>query len=203
MIKCIIFDLGNVVLTNDWHIGPKEKEKASEFCDYFSVSEEDLERAWHQVWPDYERGKFSEDEFWIKFLTEAGAKKIDTEKGKELWRKYQYPVNALFILIENLKRKYKVVALANVGSEWLDFKMKKFDLNKYFDKIIGSGKCGWAKPDKRIYEFALKEIDFKPEECIFIDDKEINLKPARELGIKTILFESKEQLITDLEKLFD
>jgi putative hydrolase of the HAD superfamily len=63
---------------------------------------------------------------------------------------------------------------------------------------------GMVKPDKEIYELLverLKENGVVSEETVFIDDKEENLVPARELGIETILFEDSEQMIRDLREI--
>jgi HAD superfamily hydrolase (TIGR01509 family) len=46
-----------------------------------------------------------------------------------------------------------------------------------------------------------EKLNIKPEECVFIDDHEENLVPARQLGMHTILFQSITQMKRDLEKL--
>ncbi|MBL4723279.1 MAG: HAD-IA family hydrolase, partial [Alcanivorax sp.] len=54
------------------------------------------------------------------------------------------------------------------------------------------------KPELILYERIIKELDVKPEDSIYIDDKEKYLKPAINLGMRTILFKSAEQLKTVL-----
>lgn len=44
-------------------------------------------------------------------------------------------------------------------------------------------------------------MQIKAEEAIFIDDKQINIDAANELGIHGITFTSYDQLINDLEKM--
>ncbi len=58
-----------------------------------------------------------------------------------------------------------------------------------------------VKPDMEIYEYVLKELNAKSEECVFIDDKAENIEAAEKLGIHGIVFENKEQLKQDLEEL--
>lgn len=70
-----------------------------------------------------------------------------------------------------------------------------------FDFKIISCEVGAEKPSKEIYEILVKELngrDVKLEEAVFIDNEAENLVPAKELGIKTILFEDAEQMIRDL-----
>ena len=85
-ISTIIFDLGNVVLTNDWHINNPAKNR--DFSEYFHVTKDDLERAWNAHWPAYKRGRMTEEAFWEEFLKEADAHTIDVRHAKKLYRKY-------------------------------------------------------------------------------------------------------------------
>ena len=53
---------------------------------------------------------------------------------------------------------------------------------------------------KHVYFLDNMHFKLKPEECIFIDDLKETLKPARKLGMKTILFRNNKQLVRDLRK---
>jgi len=196
MITVIIFDLGNVVLTNDWHYDCPEKFK--EYSDYFGITYEDMEKGWDILWPQFKISKISENEFWKRFLETAGAKNIDIEHAKLLWRKYQKPIENMFNLLKELKQNYRLAALTTITKEWLDFKIEKFGLNNYFEVIVSSGHSGLAKPDKRIYKLILEKLKVNVKECVFIDDSEVCLTPAKELGFKTVLFEDSEQLKKEL-----
>lgn len=55
-----------------------------------------------------------------------------------------------------------------------------------FDHVIESSKVGVRKPEPRIYEMMCERLDLQPQECIFLDDLGINLKPARAMGMATI-----------------
>ena len=55
-----------------------------------------------------------------------------------------------------------------------------------FDEVIESSKVGMRKPEPRIYESMCKKLKRAPDECVFIDDLGINLKPARAMGMETI-----------------
>lgn len=70
-----------------------------------------------------------------------------------------------------------------------------------FDDEVLSCEVGLKKPDPAIYQKAIEVAQCRPEECIFIDDKESNLVPARALGIVTILATSTEQIKHDLLQL--
>ena len=53
-------------------------------------------------------------------------------------------------------------------------------------KVIESWKVKMRKPERRIYEHTLRALNVEPTEAVFLDDFGINLKVARELGIRTI-----------------
>lgn len=70
-----------------------------------------------------------------------------------------------------------------------------------FDALVLSYEVGCKKPGSRIYQKALAAAQCPPEECIFIDDREDFLAPARELGITTILALNPPQIEHDLLEL--
>jgi putative hydrolase of the HAD superfamily len=55
-----------------------------------------------------------------------------------------------------------------------------------FDHVVESSKVGCRKPEPRFYEIACELVGVSPEECIFLDDLGINLKPAAAMGMRTI-----------------
>lgn len=55
-----------------------------------------------------------------------------------------------------------------------------------FDHVIESSKAGVRKPEPRIYELMLEALALPAAACIFVDDLGVNLKPARDMGMRTI-----------------
>ena len=55
-----------------------------------------------------------------------------------------------------------------------------------FDHVIESAKIGLRKPDPRIYRMMVETLKVDPENCVYLDDLGVNLKPAREMGMTTI-----------------
>eukprot|EP00029_Vermamoeba_vermiformis_P013845 TRINITY_DN8777_c0_g1_i1.p1 TRINITY_DN8777_c0_g1~~TRINITY_DN8777_c0_g1_i1.p1 ORF type:complete len:272 (-),score=29.34 TRINITY_DN8777_c0_g1_i1:50-865(-) len=60
------------------------------------------------------------------------------------------------------------------------------NLSELFDVIVESYKVGIRKPDPKIYDLALEQLNLKPHECIFLDDLGINLKYPKKIGMFTI-----------------
>ena len=99
-------------------------------------------------------------------------------------------------LIKSLKSQHGVglFLLSNI-STYFAAHSGEIEILKDFDKCIFSAVCGHVKPSKEIFEHLCRECGARPEECIFIDDSEKNVRGAENFGIKAYLFDG------DVEKL--
>lgn len=198
-IKSIIFDLGGVVLTNDWF--PDNKDFLNSFTDKLGTTPDKLNKGWRVAWPAFYQGVTTEDEFWSVLQFVAQVKEIDIPFAKDNWRSFQHENENMLDLLLTLKNNYKLYALSTLSKEWMDFKRLKYGLDKYFDLIIYSAQTDFAKPDPEIYRMLLDSIKEDPGECVFIDDTLRNLKPADDLGMFTVLFKNQNSLIEKLIEL--
>lgn len=98
------------------------------------------------------------------------------------------------------EKKYKVGILSNTNEIDANVNKKRGDYD-LFSPVILSHEVGYRKPEKRIYQIALKKLKVKANECIFIDNKKDKLLTAKKLGIKIIFFKSASQLKRDISKL--
>ena len=89
---------------------------------------------------------------------------------------------------ERFYQFYDFVLLSNDLSEWSRYITEYYRLDKYFQCKIVSGDVKCRKPDKCIYEIALRQVGRKPTECMFVDNSVKNLDAAKDLGIYPILF---------------
>jgi putative hydrolase of the HAD superfamily len=58
---------------------------------------------------------------------------------------------------------------------------------KYFDGGVISAEAKASKPDKKIYEILSEKYNLVPEECLFIDDLEVNVKAAEAIGMRGLV----------------
>ncbi|TSA53541.1 MAG: HAD family hydrolase [Actinobacteria bacterium] len=72
-----------------------------------------------------------------------------------------------------------------------------------FDAVIESSKVGVRKPEPRFYEIACETVGVQPDECVFLDDLGINLKPAAQMGMITIKVATSEQALSELAQIID
>ncbi|NXB98373.1 HYES hydrolase, partial [Orthonyx spaldingii] len=74
-------------------------------------------------------------------------------------------------------------------------------LRRHFDLVLESCRIGMSKPDPGIYSHALGALQAEPQEAILLDDLGENLKPAREMGMATILVRDTDSVLRELQEL--
>jgi epoxide hydrolase-like predicted phosphatase len=199
-ITTLIFDLGQVVLTNDWLIPNVEKDR--EFYGYYNITSEVFMTARNRHILDLQTGKISEDLYWRLVLDEAKANPSDTKTASEIMRKYQSEIPGMFTFLLNLKQNgFKLACITTTHKEIIDWKIEHFNLYNYFSLIITSSDAGWVKPDERIYQYTLDKLYVIPEACIFIDDTQENVNGAIKVGLKGIKFKNAPELKKEFNKL--
>ena len=84
--------------------------------------------------------------------------------------------------------------------EWHDIWRTAFDIDELFELVVDSAFEGTRKPEPRIYEITLERLGLEAEDCAFIDDVEVNVTAARELGMHGIHFRDTDQVIAELDE---
>jgi epoxide hydrolase-like predicted phosphatase len=74
-------------------------------------------------------------------------------------------------------------------------------MDDLFDGVVISGVVGIRKPAPEIYAMGAEAIGLPPSQCVFVDDLGFNLKPAKELGMATILHTDAHATIAQLQEL--
>jgi 2-haloacid dehalogenase len=97
--------------------------------------------------------------------------------------------------------RYKIYALTNWSAETFPIALQRYDFLNWFDGIVVSGTEKMRKPVPAFYQLLLDRYHVKPEEALFIDDNLRNVLAAEKLGIRSIHFQSSEQLREHLAAL--
>ncbi len=101
-------------------------------------------------------------------------------------------------LVKALKMNYRIGLLSNASSSFIREILDENDLEKYFDEIIVSSEAGYIKPNREIYEAALRILRINSSEAIFIDDNRLYIEGAQKIGLDGILFRSADQVAREL-----
>jgi len=95
----------------------------------------------------------------------------------------------------------KTGVLSNMHCDMASYARRTFAWLKQLDSVTLSCEVRLIKPERAIYERCLDGLALRPEQVLFIDDREANVVAAREAGLRALRFESVERLRSDLESL--
>jgi 2-haloacid dehalogenase len=98
-------------------------------------------------------------------------------------------------------KEHSIYSLTNWSNETFPVALKKFPFLSWFKGILVSGDVGLKKPDPEIYKLLLDRYGLEANTCVFIDDRNENVKAASALGFSGIVFKNHTQLSKDLKKL--
>jgi putative hydrolase of the HAD superfamily len=158
-----------------------------------------------QTRASYDRGDLLPSEYWQEFATQAGViiGEDEIEQARQLDLELWSDLNdAMILWVQQLHAAgFKTAILSNMPADMATHMRKNFAWLSHFDHNIFSGEVRSVKPEPAIYQHCIDALGVQPSEALFIDDREINLEQARAAGIRTIRFQSVEQLRDDLQAL--
>jgi putative hydrolase of the HAD superfamily len=94
------------------------------------------------------------------------------------------------------ERNIKLGIMTNGTSESQRRKLRRFDIEKYFDYIFIEGEIGYGKPDIKIYEYMLQTTGVECNKIIMVGDNLVwDIEPPQKLGIYTIWINTKEVIL--------
>ena len=203
-IKNIIFDFGGVICDLDIQ---RSVEKFKEFGPGKSAeneTKEEKDKQFEILVSKSETGLITSGEFRENirdyYQTPPSDKAID-----DAW-------NALLVgipeprisLLESIRKNYRIFLLSNSNeihyleyTERLRQQYGYHDFSAIFEKTYFSYQCHLKKPDPLIFKLVLYENNLDPSETLFIDDTQLHVKTACELGITSCHLRDGEK-ITDL-----
>ena len=191
MIKAIIFDWGGVLIDDPGQL------RVPIIADRLGVSEQAFKDAYHKIHWDFQRGILSEQEFWAKLCADLDVPPPETGFWlSSMDAVFSEKKDVIDLICRLKKNDYKLCFLSNTERPFKDL-VEKFH-HDLFDLKIFSFDEGMVKPEPEIYNLALERLDVKPEEAIFVDDKERNTVAAEKLGIRSIIFKSFDQFKKEL-----
>lgn len=197
IIKFIILDLGGVYFTDGTAIALKKIKKLVK-ADEIVVDELFKESLGKEGYL-FRIGKLSSEEFWKIVSEKLSIPSGKVSKIREIWHSSYQSNKRMKELVQNLRKKYKVVAFSNTMKERVDYLDKKYDVLKDFDAFVFSYEHGMTKRNPDFFKKMLEIIGANVEDCLFIDDKEEYLNAAKSLGMKTIMFKGVESFSKELK----
>lgn len=184
MIKNIVLDMGNVLLDYNPDV-PLDR-----FCPD-AEAKEIIRRELFEgpEWAMGDRGEIADSERYAFVAPRVPEKYREALKNCAMrWDICMTPVEGAMDFCKYVKSKgYGIYVLSNASDKFYEY-FPNFAPTEYFDGIVVSADEGVTKPDIRIYEIFLRRFGLKPEECLFIDDREDNAEGARAAGMQAFVF---------------
>ena len=184
--KAIIWDFGGVITSSPFEAFNQFEEANGLPKDIIrTINSENPDT---NAWAKFESNSITIDVFNDLFLKEAKAKGFDI-KGRDIIKLLKGSIRKNMVsFLRELKSDFKLGCITNnvksSSEENNDNETK--EAMSLFDHVIESSIVGIRKPNPEIYMMSCDALKVSPDQCIYLDDLGINLKPARELGMTTI-----------------
>jgi FMN phosphatase YigB (HAD superfamily) len=196
MIKNVIFDLGNVLISfrpeEYFHNNGYEEEVKKAILNDVINSRE---------WMLLDNGDITIMEA-IEMISETSSlKKEEIASVFNLRTKIMYPIIRNAKLLPALKKRgLSLYFLSNFASDIFDEVQRGYRFFKFFDGGIISSRVKISKPDKRIFEILMDKYSLVADDCLFIDDVELNARAAISVGMKSIWVSDSLDLSEQIER---
>ena len=199
MITTIIFDLGGVYFTDGTRIAV---EKISKKYNLQPEAVGQIFKTGSELGTLYRRGEITVDEFWNKVKDLLGIE-ADNKDLNKMWVESYELIEGTIEIIKQLKEKgIKLYFLSDNVKERSELLQEKYNFLENFIDGIFSHKAHKTKLDGAdVFKLALEKTEEKPENVVYVDDKEEYVETAKKLGMNVIWFKNPEQLKEELKKL--
>jgi putative hydrolase of the HAD superfamily len=198
-IRQVFFDIGGVLGSNGW-----DREQRLAAVERFGLDAQDFQDRHEEVVGALEVGAMTLDEY-LEVTVFSAPRPFTCDDFKRYMLELSEPWPASIALARALRQggRVRLATLNNESRELNVHRVGCFGLRDIFDVFFTSCWLGVRKPARQMYErvLGMTRCDEQPERALFIDDREQNLTPARALGMKTIRFQSAEQLGTQLRAM--
>ena len=186
MIKNIIFDVGGILFDDS-------KESITKLLGKDSTNI--YKAAYGQDFKKCLLGQITVQEYLSNLKNNPDFNDIKFILTKEYLPKSYPLLEENFNYIKALKDKgYKLFLLTNITEDSYNYINETININSIFTGGIYSYQEHLIKPNPEIYELIIKRFNLKKNETIFFDDKEKNVKAAKETGLKSIVFTSLQDI---------
>jgi putative hydrolase of the HAD superfamily len=195
-ITTMFWDIGGVILTNGWDRVSRRQAAAA-----FHLDWEEFQDRHELSFPAFDSGLISLDEYLNRTLfyrprpfTREEFRAFMFAESKE------YPETRAVLRKASESGRYLIGAINNEPLELNQHRIDAFGLRRDFLIFFSSCYVRSRKPEELIYRVALEVTQRPAHECLFIDDRPLNLEMPKKLGINVIHYENAPQLRRDLQR---
>ena len=196
-ITTLFWDIGGVILTNGW-----DRHARREAANAFQFDWEEFQDRHDLSFPAFDNGQISLDEYLDRTLFHRARSFTREEFTAFMFaQSKEYPESRAVLHSAVLSGKYFIGAINNEPLELNQYRIEAFHLRKDFQVFFSSCYVAARKPEAPIFHIALNVTQRPPAQCVFIDDRPLNLEYPRKLGMHAIHYQNAPQLRIDLRNL--
>ncbi len=195
-IRAVLWDFGGVLTTSPFDAFAAYEREAglpAGFIRGLNATNPDT-----NAWAQLERGHLPLDEFAARFEHEAITAGATLDAHDVLSRLQGDLRPAMVEALRRCHQRLKTGLLTN-NFVSLDDTPMHGSLLELFDAVVESSRAGCRKPDPQFYRLACDLLAIQPSEAVFLDDLGVNLKPARQMGMRTVKVSEPDAALAELE----
>jgi putative hydrolase of the HAD superfamily len=192
----LLIDWGGVLTTNVF-------DSFAAFCTREGLAADHVREAFRtdpiarELLIGLEVGTLPESEFNERFADLLGV------APEDLIERLMRDVRADTVMIDTVRRaRDHGIVTGLISNSWGLHRYQADELADLFDGVVISGQVGIRKPAPEIYEMGARALHLAPADCVYVDDLPGNLKPARALGMTTVLHRQTPETVAELAALF-
>ncbi len=193
-ITTLFWDIGGVILTNGWDRGSRREAATA-----FKFDWDEFQDRHDLSFPAFDSGQITLNEYLDRTLFYRARSFTREEFTAFMFaQSKEYPESRAVLSDAARTGKYFIGAINNEPLELNQYRIEAFHLRQEFLVFFSSCYVRSRKPEETIFRVALEVTQRAPEQCIFIDDRPLNLESPRRLGMTAIHFQNAEQLRSEL-----
>ena len=196
-INVVFLDIGGVLLSDGWN-----HRSRMEAIEKFDLAPIQFQKDHSVAFSLFENGKLTLDQYLdaVVFSTERSFTKEEF-KTFMFSKSVELPHFLPWLIEWKERTKTKIFSINNEGKEFNDYRIKNFQLHRCFDGFISSCEVGFSKPDPCIFKLALGIVQEEPQNCIYFDDRAIQVAIAKQMGINAHVHKDFEETKSILERI--
>jgi putative hydrolase of the HAD superfamily len=205
--RAVLWDFGGVILSSPFEAFNRYETEIGLPKDF--IRSLNARNGDTNAWAKMERSETSLEGF-VKLFEEEARQQGHKLDGWRILQSLSGDIRPQMVeALRRCKRAFRVACITNNMKHGegpgmarsADKALAVAEIMTLFEHVVESSRLGMRKPDPRIYQHACDLLGVQPEDCVYLDDLGINLKPARALGMRTIKVGDPDVAIDELQAM--